>query len=109
MPTTQSQNSIVALDRAAELLNVSTAATDQELRAAYLRKVQQHPPDRDPDLFEKIRDAYEQLRNPDTRARLVLQDSDFAPTLESMLDGLAQQRPYVGSQLWIDLLKEKRP
>jgi len=102
------QTTLLPLDRAAALLGVTAAATDQQLRAAYLQKVQQHPPDRDPERFEQIRDAYEQLRNPSVRARLVLEDPDSIPTLESMLDGLPQKRAFVGSLPWIELLKEKR-
>ena len=43
-------------------------ATDEQIHAAYLEQVRQHPPDRDPDQFECIRDAFEQLRDPSVRA-----------------------------------------
>ena len=44
-----------------EILGVSADATDDEIRTAYLSKVQEHPPDRSPEQFELIRDAYEAL------------------------------------------------
>ncbi len=47
-----------------ELLGISQNATDEEIRAAYLLKVRECPPDRAPEKFEKIRDAYEILRDP---------------------------------------------
>jgi DnaJ-class molecular chaperone len=96
------------VERAAALLGISVSASEQELRAAYLQKVQQHPPDRDPEVFEQVRDAYEQMRNPAVRAQAVLQGpSPFAP-LSSLLDGLPQKRAFVGSELWVQLLKEGR-
>ena len=96
------------LEAAATLLGVHTAASDQELRTAYLQKVQQHPPDHDPDLFEQIRDAYEQLRNPTVRARMVLEGPDPELPLTRLLDGSKPRRAFAGSQLWIELMKEKR-
>ncbi len=94
------------LERAAALLGVSATADEQELRSAYLKKVQEHPPDRDPDIFEQIRDAYEQIRNPAVRAKAILEGpSPFAP-LASLLEGSQPKRAFVGSQLWIELLKE---
>src|SRR4051794_23178590 len=84
-------------DKAQALLGVAGDARDKELQAAYLAKVRQHPPDRDPELFEQIRDAYDQLRNPATRARMVLEGPDpFAP-LTSLLDNAKVKREYVGS------------
>ena len=97
------------LDRAAALLGVVATASEAELRSAYLQKVQQHPPDRDPEVFEQIRDAYEHLRNPAVRARAVLVSGPPADApLTSLLDGLEPKRAFVGSQLWIELWKEKR-
>lgn len=98
----------VNLERAAAVLGVALSAKADELRAAYLQKVQQHPPDRDPELFEQIRDAYDQLRDPASRAQAVLDGPDPHASLTTLLDGVKVTRSYVGSQLWIELLKEKR-
>src|SRR5215813_526208 len=46
------------------VLGIPPEAGDEEIRAAYLRKVKKYPPDRAPQEFEKIRDAYETLRDP---------------------------------------------
>lgn len=96
------------LEKAAQLLGVSASVTEQQLRTAYLREVQRHPPDRDPDLFERIRDAYELLRNPNVRAQAVLEGPNPQAPLTTLLDGLKSTRAFIGSQLWIELLKEKR-
>ena len=94
--------------RAAALLGVSPAASEAELRAAYLQKVREHPPDRDPELFEQIRDAYEHLRNPAVRAQAVLAGPDPEAPLTTLVADEKRARNFVGSQLWIELLKEKR-
>lgn len=101
-------NSTSSLANAARLLGVETTADNDELRAAYLRKVQQHPPDRDPETFEQIRDAYEQMRNPDRRAAAIMEGPDPDAPLTDILEGLTRSRNFVGSQLWIQLLKEKQ-
>ena len=104
----RSQTNSFDLEGTAALLGVSPLASEKELRTAYLQKVQQHPPDRDPEMFEQIRDAYEQMRNPSVRARAVLAGPDpFAP-LNTLLNGFKPMRTFVGSQMWIEVLKEKR-
>ena len=50
-----------------EILGVPAAATDAEVKAAYLAAVRAHPPEREPEAFKSIRAAYEQLRTPERR------------------------------------------
>ena len=52
-----------------KVLGVPPNAGEEEIRAAYLRKVKEYPPDRSPEEFEKIRDAFEALRDPRQRTR----------------------------------------
>jgi len=54
-----------------QILGVPTDADDDRIRAAYLRKVRQHPPERDPEAFRRIRQAYEAIR--DVRTRIAYQ------------------------------------
>jgi len=92
---------------AREILGIAANASAQEIRDAYLRKVKEHPPDRSPEEFEKIRDAYETLSDPRRRMRAMLQSSDpFAP-FASLADGLPPQRKFVGPKLWLEVLKSK--
>jgi hypothetical protein len=94
-------------EQAASLLGVSASAIEKEIRRAYLDRVRAAPPDREPELFERIRDAYEQLRDPAVRARQVLEGPSPALPLPSLLDGLKPQRRFVASTLWLNVLKEK--
>ncbi len=97
------------LEKALTVLGVGAGATDEELRAAYLDCVRRHPPDRDPDVFEQIRDAYKHLSDPWQRASLILSAGpDPTTRLSTLLDGAKAARNFVGVQLWIGLLKEKR-
>src|SRR3712207_4113533 len=95
-------------DEARALLGVAAGATEAEVRAAYLENVRLHPPDRDPEQFERVRDAYELLRDPRARARLVLEGPDPSAALTGFLDGTPTQRRFVGPEPWLAVLKERR-
>jgi len=89
------------------ILGVSLEAGDQEIRDAYLRKVKEFPPDRSPEEFERIRDAYELLRDPRRRTLHLLLSVDPHQPLESLLDEGPAPRQFVGPEPWLAVLKEK--
>jgi curved DNA-binding protein CbpA len=90
---------------AAEVLGVGADAGDEEIRAAYVRRVKEHPPDRSPEEFERIRDAYESLRDPRRRMRDRLLAVDPLAPLVSVVDVNVRQRRFVGPQPWLEGLK----
>jgi uncharacterized protein (DUF1786 family) len=90
-----------------EILGVPANASEEEVRAAYLTKVKEFPPDRSPEEFERIRDAYDSLRDPRARAKAMLLSTDFAAPLVSLIDGHHSRRVYVGPQQWREVLKTK--
>jgi curved DNA-binding protein CbpA len=90
------------------VLDVSMEADDDQIRAAYLEKVKAFPPDRCGDQFQKIRDAYAQLKDHYQRSKwLILGSSSEAP-LESLLAESPQQRRYLGPEPWLTMVKHKR-
>jgi curved DNA-binding protein CbpA len=89
------------------VLGLSLEADDEEVRVAYLRKVREFPPDRCPVEFERVRDAYELLRDRRGRARHLLFSCAPESPLESLLDGVADERKFVGPEPWLAVLKEK--
>jgi curved DNA-binding protein CbpA len=91
-----------------QILGIALEAGDEEIRAAYLRKVKEHPPDRSPREFERVRDAYEELRDPRRRARRVLLSADPAQPLASLLESGAAERRFTGPDPWLAVLKETR-
>ena len=91
-----------------QILEVAAEAGDEEIRAAYLRKVKQYPPDRSPLEFEKVRDAYEQLRDPRRRTRLMLVAADPKQPLASLLEGLKPDRQFTGPDAWLAVSRENK-
>jgi hypothetical protein len=54
------------------VLGIDAGATDEEVRRAYFARVQEHPPERDPEGFKTVRAAYEKLRDAGARAKQFL-------------------------------------
>ncbi len=50
------------------ILQLDRRAPDAEIKRAYFQLVRQFPPEREPEKFQQIRAAYEQLRTPQKRA-----------------------------------------
>jgi curved DNA-binding protein CbpA len=88
-------------------LDLEPDATAEEIRAAYLKKVQQHPPERSPEEFERVRDAYEELRDPRQRARKLLFGDEALPPLVHLLEGKRAARRFVGPKPWLAVLRER--
>ena len=89
------------------LLGISADAGDEQIRAAYLRKIKEFPPDRNPIEFELIRDAYELLRDQRQRARHSLFSVDPRMPVPSLMEPGPRKRKYVGLEPWLAVLKEK--
>jgi curved DNA-binding protein CbpA len=89
------------------VLGVRHDATDEEIRAAYLQKVRENPPDRSPERFETIRDAYEALRDPRRRIQFRLFGIDPTTPLVSLFAPDTRPRRFVGPGPWLDVLKGK--
>jgi len=90
-----------------EILGVPLDAGDERIRDAYLQKVKEHPPDREPAEFERIRDAYEVLRDPRRRARHMFLSADPQAPLVSLLPASSQERKFTGPDAWLAVLREK--
>ena len=90
-----------------EILGVAVNASADEIRIAYLEKVKQFPPDRSPEEFEKIRDAYDLLRDPRRQAKAMLLSPNSNAQLATLVDDLKTKRIFVGPRLWREALKTK--
>lgn len=91
-----------------EVLSLPLEAGDEEIRAAYLRKVKEFPPDRAPREFEQIREAYETLRDPRRRTRYLLLSADPKQPLVSLLETGPPERRFTGPEAWLAALKEPK-
>lgn len=83
-----------------DVLGVSPQASETEIRAAYLRKVRECPPDRQAEAFERIRDAYDVLRDPRRRAERMLAVEPY-PSFVSLLEQHAPLPTAVGPDPWL--------
>lgn len=90
------------------VLGVGPDADDEQIRAAYLAKLKQFPPDRAPAEFEQIWDAYELLRDRRQRARYKLFAVNPEAPLESLLEGRENQRQFTGPGPWLAVLKGRK-
>ena len=93
------------------VLGIQPGAGDEEIRAAYLAKVKLYPPDRAPGEFERVREAYDLLRDRRQRAHHMLfaasHDQPIASLLESSLGKGGDGPRYAGPGPWLAVLKEK--
>jgi len=101
------QGVIAAHEDPREILGVAPNAGDEEVRAAYLRKVKENPPDRSPAAFELIRDAYEILRDPRRRALHTLLSADPEAPLVTLLPARTRERRFTGPGPWLAVIREK--
>jgi hypothetical protein len=90
---------------ATQVLGLAENASDEEIRTAYLKKVKEHPPDRDPEQFERVRDAYETLRDPRKRTQDMLLAADPSAPFVSLFGALEPERRFVGPGPWLEVLK----
>jgi curved DNA-binding protein CbpA len=90
------------------VLGLEDTADDEAIRAAYLRAIRTSPPDRDPEGFRRIRDAYEQLRDAERRLNLRLFGPPPLTDIAELLEMLPEERRYVGPDLWLNVLRERR-
>ena len=65
------------------------------------------PPDRAPQQFEQIRDAYEVLRDPQRRSKSLIISVDPEAELVSLLKDETNERYFVGTDLWLKVLNER--
>jgi curved DNA-binding protein CbpA len=89
-------------------LGVRPEADDDEIRAAYMNKVKEYPPDRCGPQFEKIRDAYEQLKNSYRRAKYLILGAKADRPLESLSNDVPPVRHYVGPEPWLAVMRSQR-
>ena len=74
------------------VLGVTESADDGTIRRAYLGLVRQHPPERDPDGFRRVRAAYEAVRSGSDRAARRLLEAPRLPDVEGVIQAVAGTR-----------------
>ncbi len=72
-----------------QILQVEPDASDEAIRAAYLAAVKRCPPERDPVRFQRFADAYERIKDAQSRLTLILEPAPCES--ESPAEVLADQ------------------
>ncbi len=90
------------------VLGVDETANDETIREAYIAAIRTSPPDRDPEGFRRVRDAYEHLRDPERRLALRLFGPAPLSDLMALVDAFPQERRHIGPELWLNILREPR-
>src|SRR5205814_9450322 len=72
-----------------EVLGISADSDDDAIRRRYLELVRQYPPERAPEKFAAVRQAYESLRDLNTRLRYRLFEAGKKESIEGILQELA--------------------
>ena len=70
------------------VLGVSSEANDQTIRQAYLNAIKESPPEADPKRFQAVSQAYENIKDLESRHRHILFNHDCPAS--SPLDALAR-------------------
>ena len=92
-----------------ELLGVPETADDQTIHAAYRASVREHPPDRDPEGFQRLRAAFDEIATAEKRQAYRLFGPQPIECLAALATGTATaERRFVGSGPWLAVLKEPR-
>ena len=89
------------------VLGIEMDADDRQIRAAYLSKIKEYPPERDAEQFERVRDAYQQLRDGHSRTRRMILSVDPKAPLTSLMADSPPPRRFVGPKLWWTALTEE--
>ncbi len=76
-----------------QILGLPPDSDDDAIRRRYLELVRQYSPERHPERFAAIRQAYETLRNLDTRLRHRLFDAGRSESIEAIIEEIACQSP----------------
>lgn len=89
------------------ILGIEKDADEQQIRSAYLRKVREFPPERSPEQFELVRDAYEHLKDPDYRARQKVLMPDLPGSFVELFERSSTERKFAPTAIWQQVLKER--
>jgi hypothetical protein len=91
-----------------EILGLSAGVSREEIRAAYLKKVKEHPPDRDPAGFERIRDAYDTLKDPYRLTEFMLRADNVDEPLVAWLGRQTAERNFIGPEPWLETMRRRK-
>ncbi len=88
-----------------KILSISYTSNDDEVKSAYLQQIRQFPPDRYPEKFKKIKEAYEKLKTERDRIACRLFCAEDL-TLIDLMESIKKQDSIISSEKLIDFIAE---
>jgi curved DNA-binding protein CbpA len=76
-----------------QTLGLAPDADDDAIRRRYLELVRENPPERAPEKFAAIRDAYEQLKDAETRLKKRLFELDKNLSIGTIIEEMTCKSP----------------
>jgi len=84
-----------------EVLGVETDADDETIRNAWLEAVRRFPPDTHPERFARTREAYERIRDRESRYRLRTFGDPQMRDSSALADLVPADRRHAGPAPWL--------
>lgn len=95
------------MDNPYQVLEVAATADDAAIKKAYLQMVRENPPEREQEKFQRIHEAYEQIKNKKRRLAyelFTLPNADFDAFLDQTF--VPERTSQLGSEQLLLLLRE---
>lgn len=92
-----------------DVLGLPPDADDEAIRRRYLELVRENPPERAPEKFAAVRNAYEQLKDLETRLKKRLFEVDKHLTIGSIIEELActSSRPRISLAKLVEMANSR--
>lgn len=82
-------------------------ADDEAIRNAWLESVRRFPPEKEPERFARNREAYEMIRDRESRFRLwTFGDRRLQDDVDALVDLFPAERNHAGPALWLAAIRE---
>lgn len=89
----------------AELGIAEETNDDDAIRSAWLEAVRRFPPEKAPEKFARIREAYESIRDREARFRLWTFGDPRLRTPGALMDFFPVERNHAGPALWLAVIR----
>lgn len=89
-----------------EMLEIPENADQEEVRRAYLEMIRRYPPERSPERFQEVVDAYRLIRDETERARLEvfgMPGLENGTRLSDLVLPPSDRRNRIGMEAWLGL------
>lgn len=78
---------------------------DDAIRNAWLDAVRRFPPEKEPEKFARVREAYELIRDREARFRLRMFGDPRLRDMAALIDFFPAERRHAGSAFWLAVIR----